>query len=89
MIFSNVLAVLWFCPFYLYQVQSQSKLGATFCSWRCIRYADDTEELYDHGSDPNEWHNVTGQPTNAKTIDRLKRWLPTTEALPAPDMKRP
>jgi len=57
--------------------------------WRYIRYADGTEELYDHGSDPNEWHNVAGQPTNAEVIDRLKRWLPTTEALPAPDMKRP
>jgi arylsulfatase A-like enzyme len=57
--------------------------------WRYIRYADGTEELYDHSSDPNEWHNVAGRPANAKTIDRLKRWLPTKEALPAPDMKRP
>ncbi|MBL7186138.1 MAG: DUF4976 domain-containing protein [Phycisphaerae bacterium] len=56
--------------------------------WRYIRYADGTEELYDHGSDANEWHNVAGQPTNAEVIDRLKRWLPATEALPAPDMRR-
>jgi len=78
----------WLRPFYPHQVQSLSKLGAMSCSWRYIRYADGSEELYDHGSDPDEWHNVAGQPTNAKVIDRLKRWLPTTEALPGPDVKR-
>ena len=26
--------------------------------WRYIRYADGTEELYDHERDPNEWRNV-------------------------------
>ncbi|MHC4118914.1 MAG: sulfatase [Planctomycetota bacterium] len=56
--------------------------------WRYIRYADGTEELYDHDSDPHEWHNVAARPENAGVIRRLKRWLPRTEALPAPDMKR-
>jgi choline-sulfatase len=27
--------------------------------WRYIRYADGTEELYDHRDDPHEWKNVT------------------------------
>jgi len=26
--------------------------------WRLIRYADGTEELYDHASDPDEWDNL-------------------------------
>jgi len=57
--------------------------------WRYIRYAGGGEELYDHSNDPNEWHNVAGEPKNAQIIDRLKRWLPKEEALPAPDMRRP
>ena len=57
--------------------------------WRYIRYADGTEELYDHQKDPNEWYNVAGDPTNKKIIHRLKQWLPANEAPPAPDMKKP
>lgn len=26
--------------------------------WRLIHYGDGSEELYDHASDPNEWHNL-------------------------------
>jgi len=29
--------------------------------WRLIRYADGTEELYDHRGDPNEWKNLLGK----------------------------
>ncbi|MBI2481300.1 MAG: sulfatase [Planctomycetia bacterium] len=29
-------------------------------SWRYIRYADGSEELYDHQADPNEWTNLAG-----------------------------
>lgn len=57
--------------------------------WRYICYADGTEELYDHRKDPHEWHNIAVDPANAEVIQRLKRWLPATEAPPAPDMKRP
>jgi len=57
--------------------------------WRYIRYADGTEELYDHQNDPNEWYNVAGDPKHAHVINRLKQWLPPTEAPPAPDMKKP
>jgi len=56
--------------------------------WRYIRYADGTEELYDHDNDPNEWYNVAADPANSRVINRLRRWLPTTEAPPAPDMKK-
>lgn len=30
--------------------------------WRYIRYADGSEELYDHESDPKEWTNVASRP---------------------------
>lgn len=56
--------------------------------WRYIRYADGSEELYDHHSDPHEWRNLAGDPKHADTIARLKAWLPENEALPAPDMPK-
>jgi choline-sulfatase len=30
--------------------------------WRYIRYADGSEELYDHEKDPNEWDNLASNP---------------------------
>lgn len=39
--------------------------------WRYIRYADGSEELYDHQSDPHEWTNVSAKPEH----DALKRSL--------------
>jgi len=44
--------------------------------WRYIRYADGSEELYDHRSDPNEWTNLAGDPEHAAVKDRLSEWLP-------------
>lgn len=49
--------------------------------WRYIRYADGSEELYDHLVDPNEWKNLAAEvptPSHAKVIARLKKHLPTT-----------
>ena len=48
--------------------------------WRYIRYADGTEELYDHQKDPHEWYNVAADPGNSRVINRLQQWLPATEA---------
>ena len=48
-------------------------------NWRYIRYADGSEELYDHRSDPNEWTNLTSgrlNPTHAEIIQRLRKSLP-------------
>lgn len=46
--------------------------------WRYIRYADGSEELYDHENDPNEWTNIASNPDlqnvkteHAKWIDQL------------------
>lgn len=57
--------------------------------WRYIRYADGSEELYDHDADPREWHNLAAKPELADVIEEHRRWLPTTDAPPAPDMKDP
>ncbi len=48
--------------------------------WRYIRYADGTEELYDHNSDPWEWKNLAGDPKHAAVIAEHKKWLPKKEA---------
>jgi arylsulfatase A-like enzyme len=47
--------------------------------WRYIRYADGSEELYDHRTDPNEWINLAfGEPgrAHAKIIEKLRTYLP-------------
>ncbi len=56
--------------------------------WRYIRYADGSEELYDHASDPNEWHNVAGEPQHQTVIQEHRHWLPKTDARNAPDLSR-
>ena len=52
--------------------------------WRYIRYADGSEELYDHQADPNEWTNRAGDPLHAETKRLLAEWLPRTDAPPVP-----
>ncbi len=44
--------------------------------WRYIRYSDDTEELYDHQSDPWEWKNLAADPSLAKIKAEHQKWLP-------------
>lgn len=51
--------------------------------WRYIRYADGSEELYDHDSDPYEWTNVAGAPENAELKKALSVWFPR-ENIPNP-----
>ena len=53
-------------------------------SWRYIRYADGSEELYDVRSDPNEWRNLAGDPQMTGVLDEHRRWLPPRSAKPAP-----
>jgi arylsulfatase A-like enzyme len=52
--------------------------------WRYIRYADGAEELYDMLNDPNEWTNLARDPNHAEVIRDHARWLPKTDAPPAP-----
>ena len=56
--------------------------------WRYIRYADGSEELYDHQHDPHEWINLASEPKHAKLIEEHRKWLPTQEAKPVRDLKR-
>ena len=44
--------------------------------WRYIRYADGSEELYDHSSDPHEFTNLALTGDHADTILELRRALP-------------
>lgn len=37
--------------------------------WRYIRYANGSEELYDHQSDPHEWTNLAGR-TNLAAVQK-------------------
>ncbi|MEQ9441837.1 MAG: sulfatase [Cyclobacteriaceae bacterium] len=55
--------------------------------WRYIRYADGSEELYDHLRDPNEWSNLANNADYAGVIEELAAWLPTNDAPLAPGSK--
>lgn len=46
--------------------------------WRYIRYADGSEELYDHHNDEYEWTNLANQPMHAERKAELARYLPGT-----------
>ncbi|WP_419193613.1 sulfatase [Kolteria novifilia] len=50
--------------------------------WHYLRYADGSEELYDHDHDPHEWHNLAAEPQHAAVISRMRAALPTINAAP-------
>ncbi|MCA8999951.1 MAG: sulfatase [Planctomycetaceae bacterium] len=56
--------------------------------YRYIRYADGSEELYDHEADPMEWNNLASDPQGKLVIRQLAKWLPETEAEDAPTQNR-
>ncbi|WP_414663136.1 sulfatase [Horticoccus sp. 23ND18S-11] len=64
---------------------NQGNHGVRSERWRYIRYADGTEELYDHANDPREWTNVALKPENAAVLAEHRRWLPTIDRPPAPN----
>ncbi|MCA9109387.1 MAG: sulfatase [Planctomycetaceae bacterium] len=55
--------------------------------WRFIRYADGSEELYDHSHDPYEWTNLAKDPKTSAVRNELARWFPETDAEPPPKRK--
>lgn len=48
--------------------------------WRYIRYIDDSEELYDHRNDPEEWTNLANDPGYATVKEEMSRHLPSRPA---------
>ncbi|MCA8983675.1 MAG: sulfatase [Planctomycetaceae bacterium] len=44
--------------------------------WRYIRYADGSEELYDHRVDPREYRNLAAREEYRGVIEQHRRWLP-------------
>lgn len=62
---------------------NQGNHGIRSERWRYIRYADDSEELYDHQSDPHEWTNLAAKPDHVAVIAAHRRWLPKIDVPPA------
>jgi arylsulfatase A-like enzyme len=56
--------------------------------WRYIRYADGTEELYDHDHDEMEWSNLAGDPRYDDLKRQLARWMPKADAPDSPIDRR-
>lgn len=48
--------------------------------WRLISYEDGAMELYDHRSDPGEYHNLADDPTHRAKRVELAQWLPKKAA---------
>jgi arylsulfatase A-like enzyme len=53
--------------------------AAIDAQWRYIRYADGSEELYDHQADPHEWTNRAADPELRPIKTRLAQHLPKRE----------
>jgi len=52
--------------------------------YRYVRFADGSEEFYDHEIDPNEWTNLADNPAYAEVKQRLAQQLPAQSAPPTP-----
>lgn len=52
--------------------------------WRYIRYADGSEELYDHDADPQERHNLAADAAHATAKKELAAYLPKQDAPDVP-----
>ena len=48
--------------------------------WRYTRYIDDSEELYDHRTDPEEWTNLANKPKYEDVKKRLSLHIPENPA---------
>ena len=53
--------------------------------YRFIKYADGTEELYDHCEDPNEWRNLAKEKGFEKVLEEHRAWLPKVDLPPIPN----
>ncbi len=58
---------------------NQGNHGIRTQTWRYIRYADGSEELYNMAVDPNEWENLAGHSDYAEQKKQLAKWLPKVD----------
>lgn len=49
-------------------------------NWRYIRYIDESEELYDHRTDPEEWNNLAEKPEYKEIKKKLQSYIPENPA---------
>jgi arylsulfatase A-like enzyme len=56
--------------------------------WRYIRYADGTEELYDHDADPYEWKNLASDPQCGEVKKSLAEHFPKVNVKPVGNKKK-
>lgn len=57
----------------------QGNHAARDSRWRYVRWSDGSEELYDHETDPHEWHNLAGKPEHDPVKRRLAAFMPKPE----------
>jgi arylsulfatase A-like enzyme len=50
-------------------------------NWRYTRYIDDSEELYDHKTDTEEWNNLAYKPEYKEIKENLSSYIPKNPAL--------
>jgi arylsulfatase A-like enzyme len=50
--------------------------------WHYLRYADGSQELYDHENDPHEWHNLADKSEHLELLMQMRRALPKHNAEP-------
>lgn len=55
--------------------------------YRYTRYADGSEELYDHDADPGEHRNLAGTEGSEAIMSAMRRWLPESSRAPLPGSK--
>lgn len=53
-------------------------------AWRYIRYADGSEELYNHETDPYEWTNLAKDPKHAAVKAEFSKFVPQTNVAELP-----
>lgn len=61
---------------------NQGNHGIRSERYRYIRYADGSEELYDHLEDPNEWTNLAENKQFAEVLEWHRNWLPEVDVEP-------
>ena len=58
--------------------EDRASYAARSDRWCYIRYVDQSEELYDHQSDPNEWTNLANKPELTPLKQALVAYFPKT-----------